>query len=333
MFKIFRAMARRKIVPFLSVLIMGATPIAAQDMPRINILSGPALGTNTHFATDLSDALAQNSQLRMLPYLTSGSIQNLDDLLSTKGKYLAMINADVLISRRVQSPEDERLDDLTYISHLLAHEMHLVVRRRSGLNTFLDLNNKRVATGEIGAGSFLTASLLMRTSGIQAQVISLPNDQGLKALKDGAVDAVFILAGKPSALLQSVTRDENLSLIDVPLSEHLVSIYNSAEISADDYPSLVRGAPVKTISVDVILAAYGIDVDSHNFQAISRIAKTLKSQQSKGWPKSAHPKWAEFSLERPVLGWRRNQAVSDFMQSVTHATDPNIEDLMKEAAE
>lgn len=303
---------------------------------RIGLLTATSTGTHSAVGADMARILDGKSKLRVVPYLGLGSVQNIEDLMTFRHADMALINSDALISRRLQNQDDERLDRIRYMAKLFSIELHVIARTDGGVNSISDLNGRRVATGEGRSGSFLTSSLLLRSSGVRATAIALPDEEGLEALKEGVVDAVFVLAGKPSALLRQITSDEELLLINIPLTDNIRSVYGTAQFTSDDYPNLVRDKFVETVSVDVILAAYGNPPKgSQEYKTMRAFVEELDNNTSQFLRPPSHPKWADFSLETEVTGLERHDVVASFLSGTEEEEAPqlSIEDLMRQTTE
>ena len=66
----------------------------------VAIVSGDVNGTNIRIASDLASVLDKPDQLRVLPIIGKGSVQNLIDLLYLRGIDIAIVQSDVLSFRR-----------------------------------------------------------------------------------------------------------------------------------------------------------------------------------------------------------------------------------------
>ncbi|MEM7058569.1 MAG: TAXI family TRAP transporter solute-binding subunit [Pseudomonadota bacterium] len=303
---------------------------------RIGLLTGSASGTGLSIAADLARVLDGKSNLRIVPYLSSGSVANIEDLTSFRFADMALINSDALLSQRLRNPDDERLNNINYVARLFTNEVHVITRADSGIDSLSDLVGRRFAAGEARSGTFLTASLLLRATGVRATAIAMPTDAGFDALADGTVDAVFMLAAKPSAFLRKITSEENLALVQVPITENIRSVYKPGEFTSVDYPGLVRDKFVETVSVDVILAAYGNAPEgSDKYRRIHAFVSELERNGAQFLRPPSHPKWQQFSFDEEVGDLPRNAAaVAALSGEEAVKTDrPSILDLMRQGVD
>lgn len=303
---------------------------------RIGLLAGESAGTGVKIAADLARVLDGKSQLRIVPYLSSGSTANVEDLMAYRFADLALINSDTLLSMKLRNPDDERLKRINYVARLFTNELHIITRADGGLNSLADLQGRRFAAGDARSGTFLTASLLMRASGIRATAIALPTEDALFALEDGEIDAVFLLAAKPSAYLRAINSEANLTLLPVPITDDLRAVYKPGEFTSEDYPGLVRDKFVETVSVDVILAAYGeAPVGSEKYNKIRAFVEELNRNRSQFLRPPSHQKWLEFSFDEQVADLDRNAAALAALsgEAPKQEARPSILELMKQGVD
>ena len=303
---------------------------------RIGLLTGEASGTDASVAADLARILDGKSSLRIVPYLSSGSVANVEDLTTFRFADMALVNADTLLSMRLSNPEDERLQRVNYVARLFTDEVHIITRADSGLNSISDLQGRRIAAGTARSGTFVTTRLLLRTLGIQATAIALPTEDALFALEDGDVDAVFLLAAKPSAFLRKINAEDNFTLLPVPLTPELEVVYKSGEFTSEDYPGLVRDKFVETVAVDVILATYGnAPVGSEKYNKIKAFVTELQRNRAQFLRPPSHQKWLEFSFDEEVADLARNEAAVAALSGddAAEPARPSILELMRQGVD
>lgn len=326
---------------FMTTFVAGEKSADASDARelnrgRIGLLTGESTGTGVSVAADMARILNGKSNLRVVPYLSSGSAANVDDLMTYRFTDMALINADTLLSMRLRNPDDERLARVNYLARLFTNELHILTRADSGLNSITDLEGRRFAAGDARSGTFLTASLLMRASGIRATAIALPTEEALYALEDGEIDAVFLLAAKPSAFLRAMTVEDNLTLLPIPMTDDLSTVYKPGEFTSEDYPGLVRDKFVETVSVDVILAAYGnAPVGSEKYNRIKAFVTELERNRTQFLRPPSHVKWKEFSFDEEVANLSRNEAAIAALNggSEEEKARPSILELMRQGVD
>ena len=90
-----------------------------------------------------------------------------------------------------------KVTDLRLIATLYPEDIHLVVKKGSGIKSVADLKGKRVALDEPGSGTLVDAHMVLAAYGLKESDIKpdyiKPNQAGDK-LKDGSLDAFFFVA-------------------------------------------------------------------------------------------------------------------------------------------
>jgi hypothetical protein len=115
--------------------------------------------------------------------------------------------------------EGNAIEDLRSVFALHAEPFTVVARQDSGIETFEDLQGKRVNVGPPGSGARGTMEVLMDAYGWSMDDFSLaaelsPNEQA-QALCDNNVDAIVFAVGHPSGTIQEATTACPSVLVDV----------------------------------------------------------------------------------------------------------------------
>jgi TRAP transporter TAXI family solute receptor len=108
--------------------------------------------------------------------------------------------------------------------------VHCVVRGDSGIGDIAGLAGRTVAVGEPGSGTSLTTPRLIEAAGLSSTapangraaaaaepvtVLNLGLNDGLAALQNGSVDALFWSGGVPTAAIAAAHADAGLGLLDL----------------------------------------------------------------------------------------------------------------------
>ncbi|MGD1808845.1 TAXI family TRAP transporter solute-binding subunit [Dapis sp. BLCC M126] len=137
-------------------------------------------------------------------YNSKGSQENLQRLLNQKTD-LALVQLDV-------AAEAMKAGKVEAIAVLGYEYLHFITLSDSGINTFKDLEGKRVAFGIPGSGTYFTIKRLLNPTNLKVIEEELSLEAGLKKLEQQEIDAVIYLSplggskklqaelGKPSTL-------------------------------------------------------------------------------------------------------------------------------------
>ncbi|MEM7226959.1 MAG: TAXI family TRAP transporter solute-binding subunit [Pseudomonadota bacterium] len=136
--------------------------------------------------------------------------------------------------------------DLRAIANLFPSTVHVVVPSASGVRNIADLRGKRVALGEEGSSTAATAKTILAAYGVPLNdigVIHAPPGAASDLLDGGKIDAFFVIAGQPSAIIDDLSRRMSLRLlpIDGTPGEELKSFYpffSESVVQAGTYPNV-----------------------------------------------------------------------------------------------
>ena len=92
-------------------------------------------------------------------------------------------------------------EDLRTIAALFPEHIHLIALKDSGINSVADLKGKRVSLDEPGSGTRVDAQMILEANGLavsDVQAEDLKPGPAAEALRNGKIDAFFIVAGYPT---------------------------------------------------------------------------------------------------------------------------------------
>jgi TRAP-type uncharacterized transport system substrate-binding protein len=244
--------------------------------------------------------------MRVLPIVTRGPFENVNDLLYLRGIDAAIIFGDVLEHFK----KDPRISGIehriNYITHLFPSEVHVFVRPE--IKSLEDLAGKQVNFNTHGTAAAYSGPIIFDRLGIKVDKQFAPH---LVAMADMAKSdkyaAVVFVSSKPLDPFVKRKWPEGFKFLPVPLSEKLEEYYMPAQLEAADYPGLIPdGQIIQTISVPAVLAVYAWPESSERHRRLTRFIDYLferlpKLQKEAGY----HPKWRELNLAATVPGWQR----------------------------
>ena len=145
--------------------------------------------------------------------------------------------------------EDGKLP-LRILMHMYPAPHHLVTTTKTGITSFEDIKGKKVSLGAPGGGDQVLTQMILAAAGIDPEKDlkkqQLTQPEGVMALKDGNVDAVFWNFATPGSAVLEVAAVRDIVLI--PLPQDLVDKVASAhpflfayEIPKGTYPGQEEG--------------------------------------------------------------------------------------------
>ncbi|MDE0969474.1 MAG: TAXI family TRAP transporter solute-binding subunit [Octadecabacter sp.] len=133
--------------------------------------------------------------------------------------------------------------ELRTIAALFEEHIHLVALADSGINSVADLAGKRVSLDEPGSGTYVDANLILEANGLSTDDLTaeaLKGGAAADALRNGRIDAFFVVAGYPTGTLVELASAADIKLvpIDGAAADALTDAYGffaSSDIPANTY--------------------------------------------------------------------------------------------------
>ncbi len=326
---------------FLGVAILGAVsgPSSAQTAPRsaqpsmlierprktevndwtIGLAGGLLEGTLIRYAADIAKALDDGENLRVLPIVTFGAVNNVNDLLNLRGIDAALTQADVLdyFKRELKVPGIE--NKVRYISPLFRSEVHIYAREE--FRALKDLEGQKVSFGLRGTAASLTGQIIFQRLNIKVEPVFIDNAAAVDRMRSGDVAAVVQVVGKPNALFAGIKPEPGFHFLPVDYGPAFEDYYVPAALSAQDYPALVaQGEEVSTIAVQTMLATYNWPANSDRYPRIARFVEAFFTKFERFENPPFQPKWRDVNLAGTVPGWTRHPAAEQALSKLAGGT-------------
>lgn len=194
---------------------------------------------------------------------TNGSLENIKALRAGQVDS-AFVQADILYwayEGRSMFSDQKPMQDLRVLASLYNKTIHLVVPVGSDIQGVVDLRGRRVGLGRRGSDTHIESKLVLYAFGLSENDIKGVNDKtfdNAQMLKDGQLDAMFMVTAYPSCLLQSLSRDGAIRLVSIAgdvrerlLKQH--SFLRRGRIPAGVYGNKVE---IETLRVPTIWVAH-----------------------------------------------------------------------------
>jgi TRAP transporter TAXI family solute receptor len=170
------------------------------------------------------------------------------------------------------------------------------------IKSVADLKGKKVSIGAAGSGVYFNAIDVLGAAGLSEEDIQ-PQYQSFgdsaDALKDGKIDAAFIVAGAPTPAIQELTTSKTAYLvpIDGDVAAKLMNdspFYTTYKIPAGTYTGQTADVTTVTVKATLIVSADASEDDVYKLTAaIFDNAEAITT---------AHAKGAELSIENATSG-------------------------------
>ena len=195
------------------------------------------------------------------------------------------------------------LPNLRAIGALYHVTLHLVVRRDAGITQTGGLRGKRVSLGPADSGLLLWSRSVLEAYGLHEGDLDarlLSTDLALDQLKQGRIDAAFLLAVPPFDRLADLAEDGSIDILPIegpPAAalRALSPVLRDAIIPEGSYPGVVGR---RSLAIAVLLVA---DVDQPE-PLIYGITRALWHDTSRALLARGLPKGASARVERALEG-------------------------------
>ena len=197
----------------------------------------------------------------------------------------------------------EPAKDLRTIAALFQEHIHLVALKKSNINSVKDLKGKRVSLDEPGSGTYVDAKLILESNGLSTSDVkaeALKCKAATDALRNGKVDAIFVVAGFPTGAIVELASavDVKLVPIDGAGAKALTSKYgffSQSPIPSGTYEGVDE---VNTVAVG---AQWFTSVKEDN-ELIYQITKALWNKESRKLMDVGHAKGKTITPDTALSG-------------------------------
>ena len=279
----------------------------------VSIIAGSPEETYLDITHDLA-VLLNDDNLRILPIVGMGGAQNIRDVLYLKGVDIGITSTQMLryfaSTGELSTALDQRLN---YITRMFPEEMHVVAGR--GVKTIEELNGKKVNFSDSGSSTQITARDVFGLLGIAVNEVNLSQADAIAAIKNGEIAATVVFSGKPAGIFSHVSANDNLHLLEIPITRTLENVYSPAQLEQTLYPNLIdKGQTIQTIAVDAVLITNNWQPASDRYRRVAKFVEALFSRFAEFKKPPRHPKWQEVDLSKELPGWQRFPAAQELLQ-------------------
>jgi hypothetical protein len=273
----------------------------------LTIATGPSDGSYFQIAQDIKNVASKDGiDLQVMP--TKGSLENLE-LLGSGKVDLAIVQLDALrfISDVVKQDLGlDLFDKIKVVLNLYPEEIHILTNKKD-IQTFYNLEGKRVSVGPPGGGTAVTAAVLFNVYDIKATVSEEPFEEAVKKMEQGSLDAVIFVGGAPVPFIGKLTG--KFSFVRLPSNPVLEQIYLRTSLGKQLYGW--AGADTETYAVPA--AMMGLDKRDEKYvtqvqQLVLTILNNREFLEAKG-----HPKWKS-SIIRTYFPYRGYEPTNQMIQ-------------------
>ena len=284
-------------------LVLALAACSGTTGTKMTMGTGGTAGTYYGYGGVLGQYITNNANVSVTVVSTDGSKANIQGIAA--GNYqLGTVQSDVMSYawEGTRAFEQEgKVESFRTVAGLYAEALQLVTMNPD-IKSVYDLKGKSVSIGAPGSGVYFNAIDVLTAAGltekdIKAQYQSFADSAD--ALKDGKIDAAFIVAGAPTPAITELctTNSAYLVPIDGEIAEKIMAecpFYTVYEVPANTYAGQKETVKTVTVKATLIVNSDATEEDVYKLTAaIFDNAEAIAAENAKG---------AELSIENATSG-------------------------------
>lgn len=293
----------KKIVAIIAAAVLMCLTLTGCSGERMMFGTGGTAGTYYSYGGVLAQYMTKYANIKVTAVATGASKVNLQSIQDGDFQ-LGFTQSDVMAyawDGTKSFEKDGGTHDFRVLGGLYNETVQLITMNPN-LKEVADLKGKSVSIGAAGSGVYFNACDVLESAGITLDDIK-PQYQSFEdskeALKDGKIDAAFIVAGAPTTAITELATTNGVYLINISgdFRDKMLEkcpYYTAQQIPAGTYPGIDE--PIETIAVKatVVVSAYLSEDTVYNMTAaLFDHAEDIAMENAKG---------AELNIETATEG-------------------------------
>lgn len=241
---------------------------------NITFSTGGETGTYYGFGNVIANKVGDLTSTSVKAIASGGSAANIQALEDGDAQ-LGFVQSDVMVyayNGERTFAETGAVTNFSTVANLYTEQVQIVTVDPS-IKTVADLAGKRVSIGASGSGVYFNAVDVLGVYGLDVEKDIVPTYQSFgdsaEALKDGQIDAAFVVAGAPTTAVTDLASGRDIALVSLD-QEHIDKLiaespyYSQVTISKDTYGT-AEDATTVAVGAVVIASDDTSDADVYNF--------------------------------------------------------------------
>lgn len=276
------------------------------------LMAGGLGGPYLHLAHDISVAVNDGDNLRVLPVGTGGALGNVRDVLLLRGVDLGITTVQILNELKATGEYGNIHNRIAYIAPLSVDTFHVLVR--PGINTLEDLKGKKASFNFKGSGTERFGPRVLKALGVTLTETTMAPADAVQAMRNGTLDAAVCSCPIPVPGFASAKPEWGFKFLEIPYIPALEEEYVPANLTNAHYPNLVGpDSRVQTIATSTILITYNWLPGSERYQRIKRFVDSFFANAEKLRQPPRHPIWKDVNIAANIRGWNRFPAAQQWL--------------------
>ena len=265
---------------------------------ELTFTTGGSSGTYFAFGSVLAGQVSSSTDSKVTAVEGKGSQGNIE-LMDMGGAQLGFVQSDVMSYAYEGTnlfADFGKVDCFSTVAALYMEQVQIVTCDPT-IKTVADLKGKNVSVGDSGSGVFYNAVDVLGAYGLDIEKDINPTYQGFgdsaEALKDGKIDAAFVVAGAPTTAIVELSRSKPTYLVSLD-DEHIDALlakspyYSKYVIDADVYG---LESDTTTVAVGAVVIARDDVSEDDVYNFCSAVFENIDAITA------VHAKGAELNLE------------------------------------
>ncbi|MDH5560041.1 MAG: TAXI family TRAP transporter solute-binding subunit [Deltaproteobacteria bacterium] len=298
----------RNIIRHLTLFILAVALLAPAGFAKefLSFTGGPSGGTFQYFSNGMAIRLSkQIPDIRVSNQASRGSVENIRKVNVKRADFGIAYSGDLYLAQNgLLANDNKSYSNVQVLSFLYKAPAQLAVLKKSGISTVAQLAGKKVALGGPGSGAAASAERFFKLVGLWDKIDRqfLGYSTAASAMKDGHIDAMWILAGYPTRALIELAAMHEVVLLDVydeaaksGLEEKL-PFYQKEVIPANTYDKVIK--PTQSF-FDSALWVVNKDVSE---EAVYNALKEIYSEEGLAYMVSVKSTAKQMSVANGITG-------------------------------
>ena len=300
----------KKLFALILALVMSLSLFACgSSKTKMRFVTGSESGTYYAFGSTIAQHATNNAGIDVVGLVGNGSKSNVEELDAGNAE-LAFCQSDVMAyAYNGTNIFDKKIDCFSTVAALYAEQVQIVTVDPS-IKTVADLEGKNVSVGQAGSGVYFNAVDILSAYGIgdldadgkftKINATYQSFGDSADALKDGKIDAAFIVAGAPTTSITELDATAEFDMISLTPEavEYLTTNYPflvQEDLPAGTYPNNID-YDVTCVAVKAVLVASEDLSEDFVYELLTQMFENQESMAA------TQAKFQFLTLENAVAG-------------------------------
>ena len=269
------------ILALIIILSLAACDKGSDESGSLTFITGSDTGTYYDFGSVMGDKVSGSTGTQVTVVSSNGSQANIEALQAGDAD-IAFVQSDVMAYAYNGTrffAETGAVTTFSTVAAMYLEQVQLVTLDPS-IKSVADLAGKRVSIGATGSGVYYNAMDILGVYGLtEDDIIPTSFDFGetIEALRDGRIDAGFVVAGAPTNAVASLAATNDVYLVSLD-DEHISALIAASPYYAKNTIGFeVYGTheDVTTVGISAVVIANNSASDDDVYNFISAVFNNL----------------------------------------------------------